>query len=105
MPFEKGHVHNQNPKRVQNMLERIVAQDNDQKLRAGLEKVLQLFAEGDRWAIEYVTDRLDGKATQTTNVNITKHISELNEQELLTIASGARDTQSQELEGEFNEVH
>ena len=105
MAFEKGNNLGANSKRVQTMLERIVTQDNATKLRAGLEKVYELFAEGDKWAIEYVTDRLDGKATQTTNVNITKHITELNEQELLAIASSTRDTQSQELEGEFNEVH
>ena len=105
MPFEKGNNLGANAKRVQNLLERIATQDNDAKLRAGLEKVMELFADGDKWAIEYVTDRLDGKATQTTNVNITKQIRELNEQELLTIASGARVIEQADSQEEFNSVH
>ena len=105
MPFEKGNNLGANAKRVQSLLERIVTQDDGAKLRAGLDKVMELFADGDKWAIEYVTDRLDGKATQTTNVNITKQIRELNEQELLSIASGQRVVGAHEIEGEFNEVH
>ena len=105
MPFEKGNNLGANAKRVQNLLERIATQDNGAKLRAGLEKVMDLFAGGDKWAIEYVTDRLDGKATQTTNVNITKQIRELNEQELLSIASGARDIEQANSEEELNQIH
>ena len=89
MPFEKGNQLAVNGKRVQTLLERLVTQDNAVQLRKGLEKVLEMFADGDRWAIEYVTDRLDGKATQTTNVNISRIAKELTESELLAIASGA----------------
>ena len=105
MAFEKYNQIGKNPKQVQALLERIVKQDNAQKLRQGLEKVMDMFADGDKWAIDYVTDRLDGKATQTTNVNINQTLTELTIEQLQTIASGARDTEPPTIEGEFNEVH
>jgi hypothetical protein len=99
MAFKKGNQLGANSKRVQSLLERLATQDDSRKLRAGLEKVMELFAEGDKWAIEYVTDRLDGKAAQTTNVNVTRHLKELTDAELLAIASSegaTSETESQE---------
>ena len=43
---------------------------------------------GDWRAREFIVDRTEGKATQTTNVNITKTTIDLTNDELLTIASG-----------------
>lgn len=105
MAFEKGNQLGQNSKRVQSLLERLVIQDDAKKLRAGLEKVLEMFAAGDKWAIEYVTDRLDGKAAQTTNVNITKHVRELSDNELIAIASSERAIEQTNSESESNPIH
>lgn len=105
MAFEKGNTLGQNSKRVQSLLERIATQDQDKKLRQGLEKVMELFAQGDKWAIEYVSDRLDGKAAQTTNVNISRIARELSDAELLAIASGAGTTSEARSEEEPNLVH
>ena len=105
MPFEKNNQLARNSKQVQAMLERIVKQDNSVKLRIGLEKVMGMFADGDKWAIDYVTDRLDGKATQTTNVNINQTLTELTIEQLQAIASGSRDIEAEAIEGEFNELH
>lgn len=69
MAFEKGNTLGANSKRVQRLLERIATQDDDKKLRQGLERVMDAFAEGERWAVEYVTDRLDGKAVQATTIS------------------------------------
>ncbi len=43
------------------------AQDKGHKnrLHAMAEKVAKEAEQGERWAVEYVTDRLEGKATQT----------------------------------------
>jgi hypothetical protein len=40
-------------------------EDNDrQKLREGIAKLATAFSEGERWAIEFVFDRKEGKAAQ-----------------------------------------
>jgi hypothetical protein len=36
--------------------------NNKEKLREGVQKVAQAFAEGERWAVEFVFDRAEGKA-------------------------------------------
>lgn len=62
--FEEGNKAAAKGRKVEKMLERILLQDDDKRLRQGLETVMDKFAEGERWAVEYVTDRLDGKAIQ-----------------------------------------
>lgn len=62
--FEEGNQAAAKGRKVEKMLERILLQDDDKRLRQGLETVMDKFAEGERWAVEFVTDRLDGKATQ-----------------------------------------
>ena len=52
-----------------------------------------------------IIERAYGKAIQTNNVNLTSTLKELTIGQLQTIASGARDSEPQELEGEFNEIH
>ena len=39
------------------------------KLRLGVEKVADAFAEGERWAIEFVFDRFEGKAVAKTELS------------------------------------
>jgi hypothetical protein len=62
--FEEGNQAAAKGRKVEKMLERILLQDDDKRLRQGLETVMDKFAEGERWAVEFVTDRLDGKAVQ-----------------------------------------
>jgi hypothetical protein len=105
MPFEKGNQLSAKGRRVEKMLERVIEQNDGQQLRAGLEKVMELFEAGERWAVEYVTDRLDGKAAQTTNVNITKQVRELSDRELIAIASSEGTIIEANSESEPNSVH
>jgi len=46
-------------------LNRAIAQDDAKKLRAVAEKLLEKAADGQRWAIRELADRLDGKAHQS----------------------------------------
>jgi hypothetical protein len=69
--FEEGNQAAAKGRKVEKMLERVLLQDDDKRLRQGLETVMDMFAVGERWAVEYVTDRLDGKAKQTVDANIT----------------------------------
>lgn len=68
MPFEKGNQLSAKGRRVERIIERACAQDDDKRLRQGVEQVLNLFAQGDKWAVEYVTDRLDGKPRQSMDL-------------------------------------
>lgn len=64
-------------KRFLTMLERAIAQDDAKRLRAAAEKLLDLAAEGEQWAVEMLAERLDGKATQDIKVNIEDEFTSL----------------------------
>ncbi len=49
---------------VEQTLRRIAMADDGAKLRSGLEKVMELFNQGDPWAVQFVADRLDGRPAQ-----------------------------------------
>lgn len=61
---------------------------NDQdatKARRVAEKVVQLALAGNPWAIQFVTERTEGKPDQ--NVNITRTVRELSDADLANIAA------------------
>ena len=58
-------------------------------LKAIMSDVVSEAVSGEWKAREYITDRTEGKAAQTTNVNITKSSRELTDEELNTIAGSA----------------
>lgn len=68
-------------------LERAIAQDNSQRLRDAAEKLLNLAAAGEPWAIGMLADRLDGKATQQVDMRVSRPSKELSDDELGNIAS------------------
>lgn len=43
-----------------------IAQDDRSRIRKAIEKLLDLAAEGEPWAIKELADRLDGKPVQQT---------------------------------------
>ena len=43
--------------------------DDRKKMRAGVTKVADAFAEGERWAIEFVFDRFEGKAVSKQEIS------------------------------------
>lgn len=47
-----------------NALNRAIAQDNGERLRAAAEKLLTCASNGESWAVKELGDRLDGKAAQ-----------------------------------------
>lgn len=49
---------------------RAALNSNDRlKMRLGVEKVADAFAEGERWAVEFVFDRFEGKAVAKTEIS------------------------------------
>jgi hypothetical protein len=55
-------------RRVEKMIERALLQEDDRRLREGIEKLLDEVAKGERWALEFVRDSLDGKPRQAVDV-------------------------------------
>ena len=68
MAAEKGNDYAAKGRKVEKMLERALLQEDDRRLRLGIENVLNKLADGERWALEFVTDRLDGKARQAVDI-------------------------------------
>ena len=60
-----GNNNHKKGKPFQDALRRAIAQ-NPTKVRAIVDKVLDLAEEGESWAVKEVADRLDGKAVQAT---------------------------------------
>jgi hypothetical protein len=68
MSAPKGNDYAAKGRRVEKMIERALMQENDRRLREGVEKLLDQVASGERWALEFVTDRLDGKPRQAVDI-------------------------------------
>ena len=68
MAAELGNDYAAKGRRVEKLIERALKQEDDKRLRAGVEKLLDAVSEGERWALEFVTDRLDGKPRQAVDV-------------------------------------
>lgn len=50
-------------------LNRAIAQDDGKRLRAAAEKLLDIAATGEQWAVKELADRLDGKPKQQTELS------------------------------------
>lgn len=75
------------PKRFRNALDRAMAQDDGKRLRSAVEQLLDKAASGEPWAIQYLADRLDGKADQT--ISFVRNARELTDGDLAHIAAGS----------------
>lgn len=71
MAAEIGNDYAAKGRQVEKLLERILIQEDAKRLRQGLEMLMDRVADGDQKALEFVTDRLDGKAKQSVDANIT----------------------------------
>jgi hypothetical protein len=50
-------------------LNRAIKQDDGKRIRSAAEKLLDLAAEGEQWAVKELADRVDGKASQQVNLD------------------------------------
>ena len=95
MPFQPGHKHGAKSRMFEGALKRAIAQDDGERLRKAAEQLLDQAAAGEQWAIQYLADRLDGKAAQSVTVE-TKSVREMSLAELTAqlaaIADGSSST-------------
>jgi hypothetical protein len=68
MAFEEGNQLAAKGRKVEKMIERALLQEDDKRLREGVEKLLDNVANGERWALEFVRDSIDGKPKQAVDV-------------------------------------
>lgn len=66
--FEEGNQAAAKGRTVEKLIERINLQEDNKRLRQGLEALMDKVADGDQRALEFVTERLDGKARQAVDV-------------------------------------
>lgn len=50
-------------------VDRAILQDNGERLRQAAEKLLELAAQGEAWAVKELADRLDGKPAQAVSIS------------------------------------
>jgi hypothetical protein len=73
MPFAKGNKHGGRKPDSETfgaVLQRAIKQGDPERLRRMADKVLDLGADGERWAVEFLADRLDGKARQQIEMEV-----------------------------------
>ena len=69
MAFEPGNKIAAKGRKVEKMIERALLQEDDKRLREGVEVLLDLVATGERWAFEFVRDSIDGKPSQSVAIS------------------------------------
>lgn len=114
MGFQNGNKHgkgNKGAKLVEEALRRAIAQEDGKRIREGVDKLLDLCASGDLAAFTIVADRIDGRPTQQVDMNVTREIRDLTEQEILerlaSLGSGASTgvVADQEGKGKSKKLH
>ena len=74
MPWKPGESGNpggpsKQQKRFYAALDRAIAQEDGKKLRDAADKLLELAAQGEPWAVQMLADRLDGKPAQQVTLS------------------------------------
>lgn len=95
MAWEKGKSGNPagSPKRrlitthIERELLQAAADGNATKARKIAEQVVKMAEEGDKWAIQFVTERTEGRPDQ--HVSISNSVRELSDADLTDIAAGS----------------
>lgn len=88
MAFEKGNTLAAKAKVFDAALRRAISQDDGQRLRDCAEKLLDLAASGEPWAVKELADRLDGKAVQVADISINdQRPEEMSDADLLSLAA------------------
>jgi hypothetical protein len=103
MPWNPGESGNPNGRPVEkpflDAMRKACVQEDWARLRKGVEKVLDLAAEGEPWAVAMIADRFDGKPAQALAISgdmSIRRAAEISDDQLADIATrNAGSTESQ----------
>lgn len=106
MAWEKGKSGNPQGMRKRRLItthierELLVADEtgNATKARKIAEQVVKMAEEGDKWAIQFVTERTEGRPDQ--HVSISRSVRELTDADLADIAAGSSPGAAESQDGE-----
>ena len=79
-------------------LRRAIAQEDGKRLRAAAERLLDLAAMGEAWAVKELAERMDGKAPQSSEVKLSGQVNFL--AALQSINTGGSDAEAPVSEGQ-----
>lgn len=108
---ETGNARGRPPKQklisthIERELLQAVSDGDVTKARKIAQNVVDKAVAGEPWAIQFVTERTEGKPDQ--HVSVTRHIRDLADEELLAIAAGGGDGAAETPDGaqEHSQVH
>lgn len=63
-----GNQYAAKAKIVSDAIRKAIVQEDGKRLREGVDKLLDAFASGEPWAIEQITNRLEGKPAQAHEI-------------------------------------
>lgn len=110
MAWEKGKTGNPNGRTARRLITSHIERElllkaknaeatgNATKARAIAEQVVKMAEEGDKWAIQFVTERTEGRPDQ--HVSISRSVRELSDADLANIASGSGEGAVEPKDGE-----
>ncbi len=108
MAFQKGNTLGGRPKQARlfdEALRRAIAQSKIDKIRDAAEKLLDLAAAGEMWAIRELADRLDGRATQSVEVTDNREPRDLTIDEILALIAAERAAEKETSDTDISSVH
>jgi hypothetical protein len=73
--FQKGNKLGAKKGLFADTIKRALAQDDKDRMRKGIEMLLDAFAAGDHKAAEMLRDTLDGKPTQSIDANVNTNLT------------------------------
>lgn len=65
----KGNKNAVKGKVIEDALRKALIQDDYKKLNSGMQEVLNQAEKGERWALEFIRDTMDGKPAQSVNLD------------------------------------
>ena len=67
---QEGNTNQSKTKPFWRAIDKALAQEDGKRLRAAAEKLLDLAASGEQWAVKELADRMDGRPNQTSEVMV-----------------------------------
>ncbi len=86
-------------------LRKASVQEDWKRVTQAAEKLLDCAAAGEPWAIQILADRLDGKAHQSSTVEVKRDVKDMTTDDILAELAANRITGAEKGEGEPTEFH